>query len=163
MVPYLAGRSWIGSWVQLVMDGVTSISQVTTHRRKKFKEDHKKFAGEDRQEIRGGILKNPVEEARHTLSMHKASISYVVYDEEEGRHIFKEKGVDYRYSDAERQKPTHHTPGKAWRTQSHRFSIVERDIIGTHRKVIEEVLMLLGSGFASDVPLKGGGGEHTWP
>lgn len=163
MVPYLAGRSWIGSWVQLIMGGGTHINKVATHRCKKFKENHKKFAGEYRQEIRGGILKNPVEEARHTSNIYRASISYIVYDEEEGRPIFSEKGVDYRYSDAEGRKRPHHTPEKAWRTQSHRLSIVERDRIGTPRKVIEEVPMLLGSGFTSDIPLKGGGGEHTWP
>ena len=65
--------------------------QVGTHSRKEFKEDQNKVIGEDDEEIRGGILNDPVQEAGHTTDAHKTAIFRGPYDNAKGRDIFSTK------------------------------------------------------------------------
>lgn len=58
-----------------LMNAGVRIGPVITHRREKFKENYKKVADEKNQEIDSGIANDIVEEARHTVSTHIASMS----------------------------------------------------------------------------------------
>ena len=52
----------------------TEVGWVVTHRREKFKENHKKVASENYQEIHSGTLDNLIQKARDTMRTQETSV-----------------------------------------------------------------------------------------
>ena len=66
-----------------------------THRCKNFKEEKKKVASGENQEIDGGVLENLVEKPRHTANMGTTSVMifHGIYDDEQGQGVFDEEEI----------------------------------------------------------------------
>lgn len=60
-VAYLAGTSWIGSWIKLAVSVEKRVGREATHRREELKEQQKKVTGKYYQEIRGSSFNDVVE------------------------------------------------------------------------------------------------------
>jgi len=52
----------------------TQVSRAVTHRGEKFKENHKKVASENYQEIYGSTLDNLIQKARDTVRAQETSV-----------------------------------------------------------------------------------------
>lgn len=92
----------MGSYAQLVVSGGKQVGRVVTHRREKFKENPKKVASKNYQEIRGGTSNNIIQKARHAVSAHKTLIFCRIYDNEESQRVFNKEGVGGCDMDTER-------------------------------------------------------------
>ena len=77
------------------MSSGTQIDRAITHRCKKFEEEQKKVAGEENQEIDGGVMEDLVEKARRTVNTGMTSIVTFrgKYDDKQGQGVFNEEEI----------------------------------------------------------------------
>ena len=77
------------------MSGGTRINTVIAHGRENVEEKKNKVPGGKNQEIRGGVLEDLAEKARHTTNTGKTSrVKFRgIYDDNQGHDVFGVEGI----------------------------------------------------------------------